>query len=159
MCCSRFEEEGGNESRAKGVGLEVSAKAEAHDSALQKKDRLSSEPVLKDLIVGALDLEGITAATGAFHIWIVEFESGSLNSFNEVDLRSVQVDHAVLVHINLETVHLNDLVLLRALALQTHRVLETGTSSAPNRNSDATEIFRGFLRFNELFYFLYRFVR
>ena len=77
-----------------------------------------------------LDAEGTAAAAGALHVGIVELESRTLNRLDVLDLNSVQVHGTHLVHRNLQTVKLENLVRIRGLVLKRHVVLETRAAAA-----------------------------
>src|SRR5208337_3641297 len=59
---------------------------------------------------GDLDAERAAAAAGALHIGVVELEASALESLDVVDLNAVEVHGAHLIHGNLESVEVQDLV-------------------------------------------------
>src|SRR6266850_592237 len=82
-----------------------------------------------------LDAEGAAAATGALHVGVVELESRTLDGLNVIDLNALEIHGTHLVHRNLQTVKLENLVCIRSLILERHMVLET--RAAPANHSHA----------------------
>src|SRR2546425_10224257 len=83
----------------------------------------------------ALDAEGAAAAAGALHMRVVELEPRTFKRLDVVNLHSVQIHRAHLVHGNLQAVELEHVIRLIGLILEGHVILESRASPAHNRDA------------------------
>ena len=82
-----------------------------------------------------LDAEGAAAAASALHVGIVKLESRAFHCFDVIDLNSVQIHGAHLVHRDLQPIKLKNLVRIAGLVFKGHVVLETGAAAADNSHA------------------------
>lgn len=93
--------------------------------------------------------ERTAATTGAFHVGIVELETGAFDGLNVVNFNPFQIHGAHLVHGDFQAVKFENLIVLAGLVLKRHVVLEAGATSADHR--DAQGDGRGVLHSHDFF--------
>src|SRR6266446_3275351 len=77
-----------------------------------------------------LDAKGTPATAGALHVGVVELEPRTFDGFDVIDLNAFEIHGTHLVHRDLQTVKLENLVRIRGLVLKRHVVLETRAAAA-----------------------------
>src|SRR5713101_284131 len=120
---------------AAAVSLYFSSQSDWLDDIKKAPERNAQEPrnsLEAYLLVGLpqLDAEGAAAAACALHVGIIKFESRTFDGFDVIDLNAFEVHGTHLVHRNLQTVKLENLVRIRGLVLKGHVVLETRAAAA-----------------------------
>src|SRR5262244_2748197 len=100
------------------------------------RDKNTPEPSANAAISGVkriqklLNAERTAAAAGALHVRIVELEPGTFQSLDVIDLNSLKVHRAHLVHGHFQTVKIEHFVVLRSLVLKCHVILKARTAAA-----------------------------
>jgi hypothetical protein len=82
-----------------------------------------------------LDAEGTTAAAGGLDVGIVKLEASAFESFDIIDLDTIEIHGAHLVDSDLESIEVDDFVSLVGLIFKRHVILETGAASTDHRNA------------------------
>src|SRR6266850_8085949 len=82
-----------------------------------------------------LDAEGAAAAAGALHVGIIKLEPSTFDGFDVIDLDAFKIHRTHLVHRNLQTVKLENLVGIRGLIFKRHVVLKTRAATADDRHA------------------------
>src|SRR5437867_2436114 len=77
-----------------------------------------------------LNVKGRTAAAGAFDVRIFELKSGAFEGLDVVDDAAVQVHHGSGVHVDFQSVHVENLVHHACTVFEGHGVGEAGASTA-----------------------------
>src|SRR5712664_3572631 len=84
-----------------------------------------------------LDAEGTPATAGALHVGVIELESRTFDGLDVIDLDAFEVHRTHLVHRNLQTVKLENLVGIRGLIFKRHVVLKTRAAAADYRHAQS----------------------
>src|SRR5207302_4885591 len=85
-----------------------------------------------------LNAERTPAAAGALHVGIVELESSAFQRLDVIDLHSVQVHRAHLIHGYLQAIKVEDLVRLGGIVFERHVILETRAAAAHHRHAQGS---------------------
>src|SRR5258706_6115042 len=120
---------------AAAVSLYFSSQSDWLDDIKKAPERKAQEPrnslqAYLTIRLPRLDAKGTPATACALHVGVVELEPRAFDGFDVIDLNAFEIHGTHLVHRDLQTVKLENLVRIRGLVLKRHVVLETRAAAA-----------------------------